>query len=143
VIVAVIAMHVVQVAVDQVIRVVAVRYGLMAAARPMLVLLRVPPAIVLRSTPTRVGGTHVHRVFLDVGGAEMVQVAVVQVIDVPVMLDASMPTLGTVLVVVAGVVGLCVTHRGNLLYRKYRGKAGTMLASRPLLDLIDRAHSRT
>jgi hypothetical protein len=110
VVVAVIAMRMVQVAVHHVIRMVAMRHRFMAAAGAVLVRAGMPAAIVFGGAGRRVGGVHLQPVFLHAGAALVVQVAVVQVINVAVMLDAGMPTTRSVLVGVTGVSGWSGRH---------------------------------
>jgi hypothetical protein len=78
VVVAVVAVGVVQMPLDQVIDVVAVRHRLVAAARPVLVLLVVPAAVVARRAGRRVGRADFQAVLLDGAGGHVVQVATVR-----------------------------------------------------------------
>ena len=64
----------------------------------VLVLGVVAAAGVLRRARRRVGAADRQRVFLDAAGAVMMQVAVVQVIDVAVVLEARVAATGAVLV---------------------------------------------
>jgi hypothetical protein len=100
VVVAVVAVRVVQVAADEVIGVVAVGHGLVAAAGAVLVGLVVAVAGVGRRAGGRVGGADRQAVLLDAAAVGVVQVAVVQVIDVVFVLDGGVAAAGAVLVVV-------------------------------------------
>jgi hypothetical protein len=104
VVVAVAAVRVVQVAVDEVVRVIAVRHRFVAAAWSVLMILGMPAATVGRRASGGIGGVHLQAVLLNTLGRRVVQVAVVKVIDVPVMLDALVAAVGPVLVSVACVV---------------------------------------
>jgi hypothetical protein len=105
VVVAVVAVRMVQVAIDQVIDVVAVRHRFVAATRPVLVAPRVSAALMLGSALRRILGAHRHGVLLDGAGLRgMVQVAVVQIIDVAVMLYGGVAAVRAVLVGVAGMI---------------------------------------
>jgi hypothetical protein len=98
VVVAVVAVGVVQVAVDQVIDVVAVRDGRMAAVGAVLMCFIVAAAGVLGSAIGGVGFIDGEGVFLDFAAFDVVQVAVVQVIDVAVVDYAAVATTWAVLV---------------------------------------------
>jgi hypothetical protein len=104
VVIAVIAVRVVQVAFDQVIDVVAVRNGFVAAARAVLVFLVVLAAIVLRSALGWVAGIDRELMLLDAAFGHVVQVAVVQVVHVAFVTDGGVAAAGAVLVCVVGMV---------------------------------------
>jgi hypothetical protein len=97
-VVAVIAVGMVQVALDQVIEVIAVRHRLVAAPRTVSVAGLVA-LVVAGCAALGVLRADLQRVFLHQRGADrMVQVAVVQVIDVPLVLDGDVAAAGAVLV---------------------------------------------
>ena len=104
-IVAVVTVRVVQVTVDQVVDVIAVRNGFMAAARPVLVALVVSAAVMPGGAVLRVHGIHVQLVLIHMIAVDMVQMPVMQVIRVAVVLDRGVPAAGAVLVVVVRVLG--------------------------------------
>jgi len=104
-----IPMRVVQVVVHQVVGVIAVRHRLVAAARPMPVARLVPRASVVRRAPVWVRLAHRDRVLVDVILVGVMQVAIVQEIDVAVVLDRGVAASLAVDVVVA-LVGI-VRHR--------------------------------
>ena len=81
-IVAVAAVRVVQMAVDQIVDVVAVRHRLVAAPGSVLVPRLVPGAAVVRRAAVGIAGRHLDDVLIDVIAMRMVQVAVVQIVDV-------------------------------------------------------------
>ncbi len=112
-----VAVWVVQVAVDQIIDVIAVRYGFMAAIRAVLVLALVAAAIVLRSAISRVGCVHFHCVALNPAISNVMQVAVVQVIDVVAVFHGGVAAVGAVLVTVVRVKGM-LTHFIFLSFKK-------------------------
>jgi hypothetical protein len=95
VIVAVVAVRVVQAAVDQVIDVVAVRHLLVAA---ILVLARTAD----RRTDGGVGAAHFHDVLVVMVAVRVVQVAIVQVIDVAIVVDARVTAVFIVNMLVVG-----------------------------------------
>jgi hypothetical protein len=105
VVVAVVAVRVVQVAVHQIIDVLAVRDRLVAAVRPVLVCRVVGAARVFRRAGAGVGAVDFQLVFLDAAFAMVVQVAIVKVIDVVAVLDRRMTAIRAVLVVMFLVMG--------------------------------------
>src|SRR5206468_2721654 len=82
----------------QIIHMIAVRHRGMATVGTMLVALGMALAIVFRGAGSRVRAIHRQSVLLDRAAAQVVQVAVVQIIDVPFMLDARVATVRPVLV---------------------------------------------
>lgn len=100
-IIAVIAVGVVQVTVDQVVDVVAVGNRFVSTIRAVNVVRIVTPTIVTGGTIVGVGRGHFQRVLFDLAvTTNMVQMSIVQVIDVVSMLDARVLAIGTVLVIV-------------------------------------------
>jgi hypothetical protein len=104
VIVAVIAVRMMQVAADQVINMVAVRNCLVAAAWAVIV-----SAFELRRATDRIRGIDRNYVLVDMITVNVMQAAVVQIIDVVPMADRNMTALRTVLVGVVGVLLLCAS----------------------------------
>ena len=109
-VVAVVAVGVVQVIADQVVGVIAVRHGRMATAGPVLVAGLVPGARVAGRAARRVRGIDRDRAFVDMVAVRVVEVTVVQVVDVAVMAYRAVPAVLTVPVVVR-LVGLMRAHR--------------------------------
>ena len=103
-VVAVVAVRVVQVAIDEVVDVVAMRHRFVAAAGAVHVSRFVAAAVVFRRAGVRVGGTDGDDVFVNVVAMRVMQVAVVQVINVAFVLDGGVAAVRAVLVVVVGVV---------------------------------------
>jgi len=102
-IVAVAAVRVVEMALHQVVGVIAVRHGFVAAAGAVLVCAVVAAAGVLGRACAWVLLTDGQDVFFHILAIHVVEVAVVQVIDVAVMLDGGVAAAGTVLMVVVRV----------------------------------------
>ena len=94
-VVAVIAVLVMQTAVDDVVNVITVRYGFVAATFAV----NVAVAGVNRMTAVRVGFIDTQGVFVVVAVVLMVQVAVVQIIDVAFVFDGSVAAVCAVNVV--------------------------------------------
>ena len=111
VVVAVVAVGVVQVAIDQVIDVVAVRHRFVAAAGAVAVALGVLAAVVAGRAGRGVGAPDRQGVLLDRAAVLVVQVAVVQVVGVAVVLDGRVAAVRPVLMGVAFVV---ICHASNL-----------------------------
>ena len=97
-------MRVVQVAIDEVVNVVAMRYGFVAAAGAVYMSRFVAVAVMIWGADVRVGGADGDAVFIDVVAVRMVQVAIVQVIDVAFVFDGGVTAACAVLVFVVGVV---------------------------------------
>jgi hypothetical protein len=109
VVVAVVAVRMVEVAGDQVVGVVAMRHGFVATIRTVGVIRVVPRAVVVRGAVVGVCGAHLDRVLVDMVLVRVMEVAVMQVIDVTIVLDRGVAALGTVLVGVTFVD--LMTHR--------------------------------
>jgi hypothetical protein len=97
-VVAVVAMDMVQVAIDQIIDVIPMRYGLVAAVRTVAMSLIVFAAIVVRRTVGGIVATHFQTMLLDSPAGRMVQMAIVQVVNVTIVLDSRVTAFGTMLV---------------------------------------------
>ena len=94
-----IPVRMVQVPVHEVIRVVAMGNGFVAASGAVLVVLGVRPTVVLRSAIGRIGAIDRENVLLDAARGRMVQMAVVQEIDVSLMLDRLVSAVRSMLMV--------------------------------------------
>jgi hypothetical protein len=101
VVVAVVAMRVMQVPAHQVIRVVAVGNRLVPTARAVLMPRVVVAARMVARTPIRVLRAHRDRVLVAVIVMNMMHVPVVQVVRVAVVLDCSVAAIRPVLVVMS------------------------------------------
>ena len=115
VVVAVIAVRVVQMAADQVVGVVAMRDSFVAAAGAVLVGCVVAAAIVLRGAARGIDAADFELMLFDCR-VLVVQMAVVQVIDVAIVFDAGVAALGAVLMCVVAVM-LCHGHSPLLCVR--------------------------
>lgn len=105
VVVAVIAVRMVQMTVDQIVDVVAVRHRFVAAARPVHMTGAMAGTVMLRRAAVRVGGADGDHVLIDMVAMHVVQMAVVQEIDMVFVTHCSMAALRAMLVVVMGVLG--------------------------------------
>lgn len=100
VVVAVLAVWVVQMARHEVVDVIAVRHRLMPAFGTVLMPRFVVGAVVLRSARGRVALADRNRMALDIAASVMVKLAVVQVVDVVIMAHRGVSAVRAVLVVV-------------------------------------------
>jgi hypothetical protein len=91
--------------IDEIIDVVAVGDGLVAAAGAVLVILGMTAAVVPRRALGRVLAADPQPVLFDALGSHVVQVPVVQVINMAVVLNGSMATGGSMLMVVFSMKG--------------------------------------
>ena len=91
-------------AINEVVGVVAMRYGFVSAAGAVYMSRFVAVAVMIWRAGVRVGGADGDAVFINVVAMRVVQVAVVQVIDVAVVLDGGVAAARAVLVRVVGVV---------------------------------------
>lgn len=103
-VVAVVAVRVVQMTIHEVVGVVAMRYGFVSAAGTVYMTRFVAVAVMIQGADVRVGGADGDAVFIDVIAMRMVQVAIVQVIDVAFVFDGGVTAIRAVLVFVVGVV---------------------------------------
>jgi len=104
VVVAVVAVRVMQMAVDEVVDVIAVRDLFVAAVRTVDVLLVMAFAVVIRGAGVGIGGIHREHVLIDVFVVRMVQMSVVQIVRMAFVLDGGVAAIRTVLVLVAFVL---------------------------------------
>jgi hypothetical protein len=104
VIVAMIAVRMVQVSVDQIISVITVWNRLMTTAGAMSMRRLMVAASVLRRAAIRIRGSDFDHVFIDMTVVHMMQVAVVEIIDVAVMSNRGMTAARPVHVWILGVI---------------------------------------
>ncbi len=109
-IIAVVAMLVVQMPIHEVIDVIAVWNRFVTTIGAVLVPLLVTGAMVIRSACAGIRGTHWQGVFFDLPAALMMQVAVVEVIDVAIVENARVAAVRTMLVRVVAVFGRHLNH---------------------------------
>lgn len=97
-VVAVATVGMMQMAIDEVVDVVAVGNGFVAAAGAVDMSGVMRATGVPRGAGSRVGGGEADRVFVDMTVMKMVQMAIVQIVDVIFMLDGGMTAAGGMLV---------------------------------------------
>ncbi|MFT4036025.1 MAG: hypothetical protein QM679_10680 [Patulibacter sp.] len=105
-IVAMIAVRMMQVPVDEIVGVISVWHSVVAAARAVLVGDLVAAARMFRRADIRVLGVDGNDMLVDVVAMRVVQVSVVQVVDVAVVQHRRMPAPRTMLVIVVLVDGV-------------------------------------
>jgi len=105
VVIAVVAMREMQMAIDQIIHMVAVRHHFMPASGAVDVAGLVTCAAMLRGAGGGIGGAYGNHMLIDVPLVREVQVAIVQIIDMAIMANGGMAAVGTMLVGVIGVLG--------------------------------------
>ena len=109
-----VAVRMMQVAIDEVADMIAVRHRFMPAVRAMFVILGVSGTGMLRSAAIRVRSRNLDHVLIDVALVHMVQVAVMQIVDMARVLHRSMTAAGTVDVGVIGVLRMGAGHGGSV-----------------------------
>ena len=106
-IITMVAVRMVQMPIDEVVDVIPVRNGFVSAARSVNVSGIVTTAGIPRSTGFGIGITDRQRVLFDFSTfGLMMQVSIVQIIDVPVVLDCGVTATGTMLMIVV-LVDVC------------------------------------
>ncbi|MEM5428538.1 hypothetical protein [Cupriavidus oxalaticus] len=115
-VIAMIPMGVMQMIANQIIYMVAVRYGLMAAARAVLVVRVMAAALMVGGTPIRIGIADCKHVLIDVIAVHVMNVPVMQIVNVSLMTHGEVSAIGPVLVrVIDGVFQRAVSHGANSL----------------------------
>ena len=127
VVVAVVAIGKVQMAVDKVVDVVAVRNGLVAAVGAMSVGSVMTATVVALSAASGVCLAYLEHVLIDMAFMRAVEVAVVEVVDMIVVLDGSVAAVGTVLVGVVLVDLVVKGHDRCVLFYAPRRRAGVVV----------------
>jgi hypothetical protein len=114
VVVAVVPVRVVQVAVDEIVDVIAMRHGLMPATGAVLMPRFVSLATMLGRAAIRVLRRHLDGVLIDVVAVHMVQVPIVQIVDMIAMTYRRVAAVGAVLMRVIGVMWFLARRHGGL-----------------------------
>lgn len=101
-----IAVRMVQMAIDQIVDVVAVRDGLMAATRTVPVRRLMAAAAMLRRAAVGIGGADLHDMLIDAAIMRVVQMAVVQIVDVALVANRNVPAARPVRMLMVGMSGI-------------------------------------
>ncbi|MFJ1254873.1 hypothetical protein [Cupriavidus sp. CuC1] len=104
-VVAMIAMGMVQVTSDEIVNMVSMRYGLVPTAGSVHVIGTMGTAIVVWRAPVRVGLAYPNHMFINVITMQVVKVAVMQIVNMAIMQHGSVATVWSVLVGVIGRMG--------------------------------------
>jgi predicted ATPase len=102
-IIAVCSVRVMQMAVDQIVHVIAMRHGFVAAAGTVNVIGWMSATVVARRARRGIGCAHWDLVFVHMIAVRMMQVAIVQVVRVPIVLDRGVAAARAVLMIVVSV----------------------------------------
>lgn len=135
VVVAMVAMRVMQASVNQIVNVIAVRNGGMTAFRSVNVLGGMFGGGETRRALVGVRGTDGNRVFVHMIAVRMMQMAVVKIVHMSVMLDGGVSAAGAVNV---GVIGVCRARTGffhgfiGLVFRVYVDVSKSISTKPPL-----------
>ena len=108
-----VAMRMMQVALYQVVDMVAMGHPFMAAIRTMNVPFIVTGAVMVSRASVGIRCVHFEHVLIDMIPVHMVQVPVMQVVDVPVMADGLVPAVRPVLVRVVSMLLAFVHHNSS------------------------------
>jgi hypothetical protein len=100
------AMRMVQMAIDQIIDMVAMRHGFMPATRPMDMPGGMAGAGVIGRAIGRIGRRRFDPVFIDMVAVQVMEMPVMQIIDMVLVADGGMAAGRAVLMRVLGVMGL-------------------------------------
>jgi hypothetical protein len=92
-IIAVTMVRIMEMPIDQIINMVAMRHCLMSTVRPMHMLRCVPRAFMLRRAVLRIGRGYANHMFIDMALMRMMQMAGVQIIDMVVVHDPGVTAL--------------------------------------------------
>jgi hypothetical protein len=134
VVIAVIAVRMVQVAIDEIIDVVPMRHGFVTARRAVNVARLMAATVVIRSALVGIFRIDRERMLVDVIAVHVMQMAVVQIVDMIVVLDRRMPTVRAVLMVVVGVMRFAAGGAHAVLLIERWLPAATELAILTLLN---------
>lgn len=105
-VIAMIAVRMMEMAFDQIVDMITMRHRLVTAAGTVLMSGRVPGAMVLRGAGARIGGVYRDSMLVDVIAMHVVEVSVMQVVDMAAMPDRDMAAIRPVLVRMVRVLGI-------------------------------------
>jgi len=125
-VIAMIAVWMVQVAIDEIVDVIAVRHGFVPAAGAVHMVGSVCTAGMLRGAGGGIVCSNGNDVFIYMIAMRMMQVAVMQIIDMPVMQHCGMAAIRAMLVGVVSVLGVCASRHDQDSFRGQVEKVGAM-----------------
>lgn len=112
VIVAMVAMRMMQVAINQIVHMVAMRHRFMAASGSMLVVCIVTSATMLRSALVGIGRADLDDMLIDMVAMHVMEMPVVEVVDMAVMQDGRMTAIRTMNMQMIGMLGVRACRHG-------------------------------
>ncbi|KVQ28105.1 hypothetical protein WL99_28570 [Burkholderia cepacia] len=120
-VITVVAVRVMKAAVDQIIDMIAMRYGLVPATRTM----HMPRLMVtaVRRTFVRIFRADLDLVFVDMIAVRVVQVAIMEIVYVVTMLDCGVTAVRAMLVVMVSMMGFVAGAHASLLCSRDRKRA--------------------
>lgn len=125
VVVAMIAVWVMQVAVDQIVDMIAVRYRLVSASGPVNVIRGMGAAIMVRRTSIRIFRADLDPMFVYVVTMWMMQMPVMQIVDVIAVPDSGMAAVRAMPMVMVGMVRfVACAHRETPRFWGYCQRSG-------------------
>jgi hypothetical protein len=107
-----VAMRMMQVAINQIVHMVAVRHRFMAASGSMLVVCIVTSATMLRSALVGIGRADLDDMFIDMVAMHVMEMPVVEVVDMAVMQDGRMTAIRTMNMQMIGMLGVRACRHG-------------------------------
>jgi len=109
--------------VHEIVHVIAMRHGLMPASGAVTMLRLVSPAVVMRRALVRIRPRDFESVLIHMVAMRMMQMTVMQIIDVIIVLDCGMPTVGAVFMLMIGMMSLIAgSHLGAPCLKGESGK---------------------
>ena len=125
VVVTMIAVWVMQVAVDQIVDMIAVRYRLVSASGPVNVIRGMGATIMVRRTSIRIFRADLDPMFVYVVTMWMMQMPIMQIVDVVAVPDSGMAAVRAMLMVVMGMVRfVACAHRETPRFWGYCRRSG-------------------
>jgi hypothetical protein len=111
-IIAMVAMRMMQVAINQIVHMVPMRHRLVAASGPMHVTRAVTGAAMLRSALAGIGRGDLDDMFIDVVAMDMMEMPVMQIVNMAVMMDGRMTAIRAVNMRMIGMLGVGACRHG-------------------------------
>jgi hypothetical protein len=109
-----VAVDMMEMSMDQIIHMISVRHRLVAAAGAMAMSLLMLAAIMIGGAVRGIIAIHFQAMFLHDGPGHVMEMAIMEVIDVAIVLDPRMPALGSMLMRVSLVMaGHCESPSGS------------------------------
>jgi hypothetical protein len=107
-----VAVRMMQVAIDQKVHMVSMRHRFVTASRPMHVARVVTGAAMLRSALVWIGRGDLDDMFIDVVTVDMMKMPIMQIIDMATMMDGRMTAMRAVNMRMIGVLGVRACRHG-------------------------------